>query len=242
MDGISDNKEMANHYVGEALWFCAFDHFRLLRTFGDAPILKEMMPDNAEVLPEHSKRYPRNEVALFEATWEKYHAGTCFVPGNSKWLGAKSWPEFKFAAGSAEAEYNFFFDKAIEYSAKVADSRERRCELIAEGFRYDDLRRWRTLDMMKNYQPEGMHLWNTPMEEMYSANQIDASVISQSNVSEYIRPLQIIHTIVNSIWLKQRKGALNAPFFFVYNRILSTRYTNLHGIMTNLHDVCAGCQ
>lgn len=236
---------MANHYVGEALWFRAFDHFCLLRTFGDAPILKEMRPDNAEVLAEHSKRYPRNEaarfiiedlektvnlmqeqapasgrlckatayalisrVALFEATWEKYHAVTCFVPGNSKWLSAKSWPEFKFAAGSAEAEYNFFFDKAIEYSAKVADSRERRCELIAEGFRYDDLRRWRTLDMMKNYQPEGMHLWNTPMEEMYSANQIDASVISQSNVSEYIRPLQIIHTIVNSIWLKQIRGCV----------------------------------
>ena len=72
--------------------------------------------------------------------------------------------------------------------------RERRCELIAEGFRYDDLRRWRTLDMMKNYQPEGMHLWNTPMEEMYSANQIDPSVISQRNVSEYIRPLQINST------------------------------------------------
>lgn len=31
-----------------------------------------------------------SRVALFEATWEKYHAGTCFVPGNSKWLGAKS--------------------------------------------------------------------------------------------------------------------------------------------------------
>lgn len=92
-----------------------------------------------------------SHVALFEATWEKYHAGTCFVPGNSKWLGAKSWPEFKFAAGSAEAEYNFFFDKTIEYSAKVADSRERRCELMAR---------------------------------------------------------QIINTIVNNIWLKQRKGAL----------------------------------
>lgn len=466
LDGISDDKEMAVHYVGEAHWFRAYDHFRLLRTFGDAPILKEMMPDNAEYLAEHCKRYPRNEVArfiieeletaagmmkeqapasgrlckdaayalisrvaLFEATWEKYHAGTCFVPGNSKWPGAKSWPEFQFAAGSAEAEYNFFFDKAIEYSEKVADKRaldadyagmfnnwetqfsntdevilaryykngvlahscsallknggccgvtraavntflmqnglpiydaqagykgdqttyeelqgrdgrltqsvraagsfintiqdpetgkfvndtiyyhrpelwragiekattgydlckwlsndeaqqkqyytttavplfragecylnyieayyerygnlndkatrywkalraragvdtdfqktidatdlekendlaiyshgkkidktlynirrERRCELIAEGFRYDDLRRWRTLDMMKNYQPEGMHLWNTPMEEMYSPSNIDASVISQSNVSEYIRPLQIVST------------------------------------------------
>ena len=466
IDDISDDKALANHYVGEAYWFRAYDHYRLLRTFGDAPILKEMLSDDAAVLAKASKRYPRNEVArfiiedlekaaelmqtqapasgrlckttayafisrvaLFEGTWEKYHAGTCFVPGNSKWLGNSSWPDFKFQSGSAEAEVNFFLDKAIEYAAKVADERsldddyagmfnnwetqfgnndevilaryylngvaahscsaylkngggcgitraavntflmknglpiyaagsnyqgdqttfeelqdrderltasvraagsfintvkdpetgkyvndtiyfyrpqlwisgneksttgydlqkwlstddiqqkqyytttavplfraaecylnyleayyerngklggkcdkywkalrqrarvstdyqetidntdlnqendlavyshgqmidktlynirrERRCELIAEGFRYNDLRRWRTLDMMKNYQPEGMHLWNTPLEKMYDSKQIDASVVSQSGVSEYIRPLQISST------------------------------------------------
>ena len=48
--------------------------------------------------------------------------------------------------------------------------------------------------MMKNYQPEGMHLWNTPLEKMYDSKQIDATVVSQSNVSEYIRPLQISST------------------------------------------------
>ena len=463
---ISDDKALANHYIGEGYWFRAYDHFRLLRTFGDAPILKTQLSDNQAVLANASKRYPRNEVArfiiedlekaadlmkdkapasgrlckttayalisrvaLYEATWEKYHAGTCFVPGNSKWVGAKSWPNYKFPAGSAEAEINFFLDKAIEYSAKVADERaldkdfvgmftnwetqfgdddevilaryyqngvaahscsaylkngggcgvtraavntflmknglpiyaegsgylgdqttyeeltgrddrltasvraagsfintkkdpetgkyvndtiyyyrpqlwvaaneksttgydlqkwlsndvvqqkqyytttavplfraaecylnyieayyerngnlggncdkywkalrqragvdpdyqksiantdlskendlavwshgkevdktlynirrERRCELLAEGMRYDDLRRWRALDMMKNYQPEGMHLWNTPMEKMYDSKQIDATVVSQSNVSEYIRPLQISST------------------------------------------------
>ncbi len=463
---ISDDKALANHYIGEGYWFRAYDHFRLLRTFGDAPILKTQLSDNQAVLANASKRYPRNEVArfiiedlekaadlmkdkapasgrlckttayalisrvaLYEATWEKYHAGTCFVPGNSKWVGAKSWPNYQFPAGSAEAEINFFLDKAIEYSAKVADERaldkdfvgmftnwetqfgdddevilaryyqngvaahscsaylkngggcgvtraavntflmknglpiyaegsgylgdqttyeeltgrddrltasvraagsfintkkdpetgkyvndtiyyyrpqlwvaaneksttgydlqkwlsndvvqqkqyytttavplfraaecylnyieayyerngnlggncdkywkalrqragvdpdyqksiantdlskendlavwshgkevdktlynirrERRCELLAEGMRYDDLRRWRTLDMMKNYQPEGMHLWNTPMEKMYDSKQIDATVVSQSNVSEYIRPLQISST------------------------------------------------
>lgn len=463
---IRDDKELANHYIGEAYWFRAYDHFRLLRNFGDAPILKEMLTDDAAQLAKASKRYPRNEVArfiisdlekaaelmmpsapesgrlcktaayallsrvaLFEGTWEKYHAGTCFVPGNSKWIGAKSWPDFKFEGGSAESEVKFFLAKAVEYSAKVADERaldkdyagmfinwenqfsstdevilaryylngvaahscsaylkngggcgvtratvnsflmksglpiyaagssykgdqttyeelqdrdarltssvraagsfintvkdpvtgkfkndtvyfyrpqlwiagneksttgydlqkwlspdatqqkqyytttavplfraaecylnyieayyelngnlggncdkywralrkragvdtdyqktinntdlsqendlaiyshgkqidktlynirrERRCELIAEGFRYDDLRRWRTFDMMKNYQPEGMHLWNTPLEQMYDSKQIDPSVVSQSGVSEYIRPLQINST------------------------------------------------
>ena len=62
-------------------------------------------------------------VALFEATWEKYHAGTCFVPGNAKWVGAKMHPDFTFKAGSAEAEINFFLDKAIEYSDMVAKVR-----------------------------------------------------------------------------------------------------------------------
>lgn len=463
---ISDDKTLANHYIGEGYWFRAYEHFRLLRTFGDAPILKTQLSDNQAVLAAASKRYPRNEVArfiiedlekaaemmqteapasgrlckaaayalisrvaLFEATWEKYHAGTCFVPGNSKWVGAKSWPNYQFPAGSAEAEINYFLDKTIEYSAKVADERaldkdfvamftnwetqfgnddevilaryyqngvaahscsaylkngggcgvtraavnsflmknglpiyaegsgyqgdqttyeelsgrderltatvraagsfintekdpttgkyvndtiyyyrpqlwiagneksttgydlqkwlssdaiqqkqyytttavplfraaecylnyieayyerhgnlggncdkywkalrqragvdpdyqkaiqatdlaqendlaiyskgqlidptlynirrERRCELLAEGLRFDDLRRWRALDMMKNYQPEGMHLWNTPMEKMYDSKQVDATVVSQSNVSEYIRPLQISST------------------------------------------------
>lgn len=62
-------------------------------------------------------------VALYEATWEKYHAGTCFVPGNNKWVGAKMYPDFAFRAGSAEKEIEFFLNKAIEYSELVADAR-----------------------------------------------------------------------------------------------------------------------
>ncbi len=62
-------------------------------------------------------------VALFEATWEKYHAGTCFVPGNAKWVGAKMHPGFQFEAGSAEKEIEFFLDKAIQYSELVANAR-----------------------------------------------------------------------------------------------------------------------
>lgn len=38
--------------------------------------------------------------------------------------------------------------------------RERRCEFIAEGLRKDDLYRWRSLDMMKDYQTEGFNFWD----------------------------------------------------------------------------------
>lgn len=59
-------------------------------------------------------------VALYEATWEKYHAGTAFVPGNSKWVGAASYPNFAFKGGSLQSEYNYFFDQAISAADSVA--------------------------------------------------------------------------------------------------------------------------
>ena len=147
---------LIGHYLGEAYFFRAWDHFRLLRFFGDAPILTKMLSDDTSELIQASKRYPRNEVArfiieqldlaadlmqetplekgrltrdaalalksrvaLYEATWEKYHAGTCFVPGNSKWVGKDLWPDFQFKAGSAEAEINWFLEQAIDASEKA---------------------------------------------------------------------------------------------------------------------------
>ena len=62
-------------------------------------------------------------VALFEATWEKYHQGTTFVPGNPKWLGAASHPNFAFAGGTIQSEYNYFFDQAIASADSVASKR-----------------------------------------------------------------------------------------------------------------------
>ena len=160
-DIITGSEAYINHYIGEAYFFRAWEHYRLLRFFGDAPILTEFLPDDAAVLTEASKRHPRNEVARFiledldksielmmesapekgritkaaayalksrvalhEATWEKYHAGTCFVPGNSKWPGKDLWPEFAWPAGSAEAEINWFLDQAIDASEKAVAGRE----------------------------------------------------------------------------------------------------------------------
>ena len=62
-------------------------------------------------------------VALYEGTWERYHAGTAFVPGNSKWVGHAMYPDFSFKAGSAEDEVNYFLDVAIKASEAVVQSR-----------------------------------------------------------------------------------------------------------------------
>ena len=73
--------------------------------------------------------------------------------------------------------------------------RERRCEFMAEGLRYMDLRRWRSMDQLMTAPShlEGMHLWNTPMESWY--NNLNADGTNEANVSskdksEYLRPFE----------------------------------------------------
>ena len=158
--GITGSEEYINHYLGEGYFFRAWEHFRLLRNFGDVPILTTMQSDDQAELSEATRRQPRNEVArfiirdleiadslmladppqdgrlckdaamilmarvaLYEGTWEKYHAGTAFVPGNSKWVGSAMYPDFSFKAGSAEDEVNYFLDVAIKASEAVVQSR-----------------------------------------------------------------------------------------------------------------------
>ena len=158
--GITGSEEYINHYLGEGYFFRAWEHFRLLRNFGDVPILTTMLSDDQAELSEATRRQPRNEVArfiirdleiadslmladppqdgrlckdaamilmarvaLYEGTWEKYHAGTAFVPGNSKWVGHAMYPDFSFKAGSAEDDVNYFLDVAIKASEAVVQSR-----------------------------------------------------------------------------------------------------------------------
>lgn len=75
--------------------------------------------------------------------------------------------------------------------------RERRCELMAEGLRWMDLIRWRSLDQLKTqpYHIEGFHLWNTPMQAWYDANSLvddggSSATVSNASLSEYLRPYQ----------------------------------------------------
>lgn len=84
--------------------------------------------------------------------------------------------------------------------------RERVCELMSEGFRWDDLRRWRSMDQLigNKYIVEGFKLWGE-MQNWYcdsdgktllsyegSGNTSGANV-SSPILSEYLRPYQIIH-------------------------------------------------
>ncbi|WP_029906745.1 RagB/SusD family nutrient uptake outer membrane protein [Prevotella sp. 10(H)] len=80
--------------------------------------------------------------------------------------------------------------------------RERRSELIAEGLRYMDLKRWRAMDQMIStpYHIEGFKLWG-PMKEWYNDKEgktilsygLDntAANVSSPTLSEYLRPYEI---------------------------------------------------
>ncbi len=61
-------------------------------------------------------------VALYEGTWLKYHNGTAFVPGNSKWPGVKQYSDYEFPAGSIENEYNWFLEQAYTSAEMIASS------------------------------------------------------------------------------------------------------------------------
>lgn len=56
-------------------------------------------------------------VALYEASWLKYHAGTAMVPKGSNWPGN---PSYQFPSGSLENEVAFFLTEAMNASDQVA--------------------------------------------------------------------------------------------------------------------------
>jgi starch-binding outer membrane protein, SusD/RagB family len=96
----------------------------------------------------------------------------------------------------------FSAGKALTDPTLYSIRRERRTELMAEGLRWMDLIRWRSLDqlMKQPYQLEGFHLWNTPMEKWYTEDQLvdDGSVtatVSSRKLTEYFRPYQTYQTI-----------------------------------------------
>ena len=78
--------------------------------------------------------------------------------------------------------------------------RERRCEFMGEGFRYDDLLRWRAMDQLNGFQIEGCKIWG-PLNERYEegvllTDQSDEkkNTVSSPSLSEYLRPYQITKT------------------------------------------------
>lgn len=80
--------------------------------------------------------------------------------------------------------------------------RERRSELIGESFRMDDLKRWRALDQVKNYIPEGFNLWDEAYQlEAYQEDGVSLLIepgtdrspnVSSRRDSKYLLPYRII--------------------------------------------------
>lgn len=82
--------------------------------------------------------------------------------------------------------------------------RERRCELMAEGLRYMDLKRWRALDQLNNYQIEGFNLWGGTMQDWFVDEENGESILIPEGIegktpnvsspvnSDYLRPYQIV--------------------------------------------------
>lgn len=62
---IVGNSETIKQYIGEIYFLRAFEYFKKLQALGDFPIIKNVMPDNKDVLIEASKRRPCSEVARF---------------------------------------------------------------------------------------------------------------------------------------------------------------------------------
>ena len=70
-------------------------------------LLSENAPGGKNRISRDVASLLRARVALYEATWEKYHAGTAFVPGGSGWPGSDS------ESFSADL-YNTFLTEAMD--------------------------------------------------------------------------------------------------------------------------------
>ncbi len=62
---ISGSDKNIRQYLGELYFFRAWEYFGKLKTWGDYPIVTEVLPDNEARLVSECKRQPRNEVARF---------------------------------------------------------------------------------------------------------------------------------------------------------------------------------
>lgn len=78
--------------------------------------------------------------------------------------------------------------------------RERRCELMGEGFRAADIRRWRSMDQMINtpYHVLGLNLWDATANNADFIDRNPGGLIPNENVSpqsfsKYLAPFHIIN-------------------------------------------------
>lgn len=155
----SNSLRMAEHYIGEMYFIRAWVYFSRLRTYGDYPIVTDVVTDNKDDLIAHGKRMPRNEVAdfiledldraiellydkdeggfannrinkqvallvksrvaLYEASYERYHKGSGRVPGDADWPGYAQHPGYEL---DVEAHVTELLTAAMEAAKEVADN------------------------------------------------------------------------------------------------------------------------
>lgn len=84
--------------------------------------------------------------------------------------------------------------------------RERRCELVEEGMRMSDLKRWRALDQLNaTWQPEGINFWESGLSKQYKnliSDGSDQSNVSSSDRSTYLRPYEVMNKASNLLYDK----------------------------------------
>lgn len=82
-------------------------------------LLQTNPPGGTNRLTKNAALLFKSRVALFEATWEKYHQGTAFVPGGPGWPGTGKVDNFSI---NIPNEINYFLDQAMSSSSAVADA------------------------------------------------------------------------------------------------------------------------
>jgi starch-binding outer membrane protein, SusD/RagB family len=84
--------------------------------------------------------------------------------------------------------------------------RERGCEFIAEGLRYRDLKRWRSMDQLNGFKIEGIKIWG-PMKDIYGTRLVyNQATISKNTASDPAL----------SIYLRVHQIATNSPYYNGY--------------------------
>ena len=80
-------------------------------------LLSESGPGGKNRISRDAALLLRSRAALFEATWEKYHKGTAFVPGGPGWPGKAE----DIQGFNIDASINHFLDEAMKSSKELGD-------------------------------------------------------------------------------------------------------------------------
>ncbi|MDO5664295.1 MAG: RagB/SusD family nutrient uptake outer membrane protein [Bacteroidia bacterium] len=92
---------------------------------------------------------------------------------------------------SKESDWGVYSANKKVSSLLYSIRRERRCELVEEGFRMEDLKRWRALDQVSKFRVEGVNLWESDLKDMYKNDAgenllLQEGVDKSPNVSGYV--------------------------------------------------------